>query len=92
MNNEIIIARNLTKKYGTLLAVKNISFKIWEGDFFGFLGPNGAGKTTTVKMLTGLTSITAGEVKIFNKDIVKNAKFIKKESVLLKILPIYSLI
>ena len=78
MNNEIIIARNLTKKYGTLLAVKNISFKIWEGDFFGFLGPNGAGKTTTVKMLTGLTSITAGEVKIFNKDIVKNAKFIKK--------------
>ncbi len=78
MNNEIIIARNLTKKYGTLLAVENISFKIWEGDFFGFLGPNGAGKTTTVKMLTGLTSITAGEVKVFNKDIVKNAKFIKK--------------
>ncbi len=78
MNNEIVSARNLTKKYGTLLAVKNISFKIRRGDFFGFLGPNGAGKTTTVKMLTGLTSISAGEVKIFNKDIVKDAKFIKK--------------
>lgn len=78
MNNEIVIARNLTKKYGTLLAVKNISFKIQRGDFFGFLGPNGAGKTTTVKMLTGLTSISAGKVKIFNKDIVKDAKFIKK--------------
>ncbi len=78
MNNEIVSARNLTKKYGTLLAVKNISFKIRRGDFFGFLGQKGVGKTTTVKMLTGLTSISAGEVKIFNKDIVKDAKFIKK--------------
>ncbi len=78
MNNEIISTKNLTKKYGTLLAVKSISLKIFKGDFFGFLGPNGAGKTTTVKMLTGLTSISEGEVKIFNKDIVKNAKYIKK--------------
>ncbi len=78
MSNEIIIARNLTKKYGTVLAVNNISFKIRKGDFFGFLGPNGAGKTSTVKMLTGLTSISAGEVKIFDKDVVKDAKFIKK--------------
>ena len=78
MNNEIISTKNLTKKYGTLLAVKSISLKIFKGDFFGFLGPNGAGKTTTVKMLTGLTSISEGEIKIFNKDIVKNAKYIKK--------------
>jgi len=78
MNNEIIVAKNLSKRYGTSLAVKNVSFKILKGDFFGFLGPNGAGKTTTVKMLTGLTSISAGEVKIFNQDIIKNAKFIKK--------------
>ncbi len=78
MSNEIICAKNLAKKYGTSLAVKNISFEILKGDFFGFLGPNGAGKTTTVKMLTGLTSISAGDVKIFNKDIIKNAKFIKK--------------
>ena len=78
VNDEIVVVRNLTKKYGTVLAVKNVSFKIRRGDFFGFLGPNGAGKTTTVRMLTGLTSITAGEVKIFNKDILKDAKFIKK--------------
>lgn len=60
------------------MAVNNVSFKIQRGDFFGFLGPNGAGKTSTIKMLTGLTSISAGEVKIFNKDIIKDAKFIKK--------------
>jgi len=79
MNKNIISVNNLTKQYGQSTAVKNISFNVMQGDFFGFLGPNGAGKTTTVKMLTGLTSLSSGNIQIFDKDINKNAKFIKKK-------------
>lgn len=45
---------NLTKKFGAKLAVDNVSFKVNDGEIFGFLGPNGAGKSTTIKMITGL--------------------------------------
>ncbi len=62
---------NLTKKYGGLTAVFNISFNVKKGEIFGFLGPNGAGKTTTIRVLTGLTKPTEGEAKIFNYDIEK---------------------
>jgi len=54
----------LTKIYGSLLAVDHISFEVRQGEVFGFLGPNGAGKTTTIRMLTGLTHPTAGQVHI----------------------------
>ncbi|RLG39652.1 MAG: ABC transporter ATP-binding protein, partial [Thermoproteota archaeon] len=53
-------ARNLTKYYGSLLAVDHISFEVREGEIFGFLGPNGAGKTTTIRMLCGLSKISDG--------------------------------
>ena len=59
-----IEANNLSKKYGKLLAVDSISFKVKEGEIFGFLGPNGAGKTTTINMIIGLSKITAGKVKV----------------------------
>ncbi|MCK4686979.1 MAG: ATP-binding cassette domain-containing protein, partial [Candidatus Lokiarchaeota archaeon] len=45
---------NLTKKFGDLIAVNNVSFKIFEGEIVGILGPNGAGKTTTIRLLTGI--------------------------------------
>ncbi len=61
----------LTKYYGNLLAVNNISFKVIKNEIFGFLGPNGAGKTTTIRMLTGLTKPTNGTAKIFGYDILK---------------------
>jgi len=51
---------NLTKYYGKLRAVDQISFKVKKADIFGFLGPNGAGKTTTIRMLTGVTKPTSG--------------------------------
>ena len=58
---------NLTRFYGNLKAVDNLSIKIMPGKIFGFLGPNGAGKTTTIKMIMGLINQTEGEI-IINGD------------------------
>lgn len=66
-----ISIQNLTKYYhGSFLALKNISFDIKEGEFFGFLGPNGAGKTTTINILTGLANFNQGSVKVFGRNVV----------------------
>lgn len=63
--SDIIVARELTKKFGDLTAVDRISFTIKEGELFGFLGPNGAGKTTTINMLTTLIKPTSGEAYVY---------------------------
>jgi multidrug/hemolysin transport system ATP-binding protein len=60
----IISVRNLSKKYGTLLAVDNISFDVAEGSLFAFLGPNGAGKTTTINIICTLLGPSSGEVDV----------------------------
>ena len=57
----VIVARNLTCRFGDFTAVDNVSFTIERGEIFGFVGSNGSGKTTTMKMLTGLLAPTAGE-------------------------------
>lgn len=64
-----IIVENLTKNYGTLKAVDNISFEIHHGEIVGFLGPNGAGKTTTMRILTSYLAPTSGDVIIEGKNI-----------------------
>ncbi len=74
-----IKVNNLTKKYGQLIAVDNITFQVEKGEVFGFLGPNGAGKTTTIKILTGLTKPTKGEAEIFGHNIEKETIQAKKE-------------
>ena len=73
MNSEeyAIVIENLVKKYGDLLAVNNISFKIRKGEIFAFLGPNGAGKTTTVEILEGIRKKTSGKAYVLGKDIDK---------------------
>ena len=60
----VIEAKDLTKTYGSAVAVDHISFTVGRGEIFGLLGPNGAGKTTTILMLLGLTDISAGEVRV----------------------------
>jgi ABC-2 type transport system ATP-binding protein len=60
---------NLTKKFGSLTALNNISFSVGEGETFGFLGPNGAGKTTTIRILTGVSRPSSGTATIFGHDI-----------------------
>lgn len=68
----MIEVSHLTKKYGPLVAVDDISFTAAEGEILGFLGPNGAGKTTTMNMITGYLSITDGSVSVGGYDILEN--------------------
>jgi ABC-2 type transport system ATP-binding protein len=60
----VIEVNNLTKKFGEVIAVDNLSFQVNEGEVLGFLGPNGAGKTTTIRMLAGIISPTAGNASV----------------------------
>ncbi|QOT17873.1 ABC transporter ATP-binding protein [Paenarthrobacter sp. YJN-5] len=64
----VISARNLTKTYGELIAVDNISFDVPAGESFGLLGPNGAGKSTTMKMIGGVSQRTSGTLDIMGLD------------------------
>jgi ABC-2 type transport system ATP-binding protein len=66
--NAIIETEELTKIYNGAVAVDRLTFKINEGEVFGFLGPNGAGKTTTLLMLLGLTEPTSGKVRVLGLD------------------------
>lgn len=61
-------ASGLSKRFGDVEAVKDVSFKVPQGEFFGFLGPNGAGKTTTIRMLTGLITPDSGTAHIIGVD------------------------
>jgi ABC-2 type transport system ATP-binding protein len=67
MSTTILQARELTKRYGTLTAVQNLSLEVKEGEVFGLLGPNGAGKTTSINMLCGLLKPDSGQVSIHGK-------------------------
>ena len=60
----VLSVSNLTKEYGNKKVVNNINFSVFAGQVFGFVGPNGAGKSTTIRMITGLTPITSGDVQI----------------------------
>lgn len=68
----MIELRGVTKKFGSLTAVDDITLSVPQGEFFGFLGPNGAGKTTTIKMMAGLFAPTSGQIIINGYDVVKN--------------------
>ncbi len=74
----MVEVKNLTKKYGSHLAVSDVSFNIKKGEVIGFLGPNGAGKSTIMNILTGYLSLTSGEVKIDGFDIMENPEQAKK--------------
>lgn len=68
----IIEVKNLTRKFGDLTAVNDISFSVPAGEVFAFLGPNGAGKTTTIKMLTTLIKPTSGEIFLNQHNVTEN--------------------
>jgi ABC-2 type transport system ATP-binding protein len=65
----VLQTRGLTKRYGSLVAVKDLSLEVHEGEVFGFLGPNGAGKTTSINMMCGLLKPDAGQVLIHGASI-----------------------
>lgn len=74
----MVYVHNLTKRYGSLVAVENLSFRLDRGDVLGFLGPNGAGKTTTMRIITGYMPPTKGTVHIEGVDIFDNPLQAKK--------------
>lgn len=74
----MIEVTGLSKRYGTYLAVENVSFSIDKGEVVGFLGPNGAGKSTIMNILTGYLSLTQGKVTIDGFDIAENPEEAKK--------------
>ena len=73
---DIIETKNLTKFYGKIKGVENLTFSVKKGEIFGFLGPNGAGKTTTIRTLLGYLNPTSGEhiflVKTLRKTSLKS--------------------
>ena len=75
----MIQVRNVTKKYGSTIAVNDISFDVKDGEIVGFLGPNGAGKSTTMNMITGFIEPTKGQIIINGNDISKRPRKAKKE-------------
>lgn len=74
----MIITRNLTKKFGDLIAVDNLNLSIEKGELFSLLGLNGAGKTTTIKMLSCLIQPTSGDATILDKNLITDSQFIKQ--------------
>ena len=73
----MIHTESLTKRFGDLTAVEDVSLDIDEGEVFGFLGPNGAGKTTTVRMLASLISVTNGRAEVAGFDVSNPAEALK---------------
>jgi ABC-2 type transport system ATP-binding protein len=77
MENAIRLT-NLVKKYGTVMAVENLSLEVRPGTMFGFLGPNGSGKSTTIGCLTGLLDPTAGEIEILGSRFTTESAALKR--------------
>jgi ABC-2 type transport system ATP-binding protein len=76
--NKVITVRNLVKRFGSFVANDNLTFEVFEGEIFGFLGANGAGKTTAIRILSGLSSPTSGEVIVAGFNAKRDAEKIKK--------------
>jgi ABC-2 type transport system ATP-binding protein len=73
-----IETKSLTKSFGDLVAVNDISFSVEKGEIFGFLGPNGAGKSTTMMIFTTLLKPTSGQALVAGFDVMKNAKHVRE--------------
>lgn len=74
----ITVFKDVSKFYGTHLALDHVNFEIEKGEIIGLLGPNGAGKTTAIKALVGLVPIDSGEIILFNENFKKNENSIKR--------------
>ncbi len=79
MQNAAIQTHSLTRRFGELTAVDDVSFTVAPGQFFGFLGPNGAGKSTTIKMLTGLLEPSSGSIEILGQTFSASSLDLKRQ-------------
>jgi ABC-2 type transport system ATP-binding protein len=78
MPEDIILAKNLTKRFDSFTAVDHISFSVKAGEVVGYLGPNGSGKTTTIRMLLGLLRPSEGEATVLGYDIVHQSERVRE--------------
>jgi len=74
----MIQAHGLSKQFGKLSAVRDLTLEVGAGEVFGFLGPNGAGKTTTIRMLTGLVRPTSGTARVAGFDVARQTQDVKR--------------
>jgi len=74
----VIQIQRLSKFYGKITGVQNISFDVHQGEVFGFLGPNGAGKTTTIRLILDLLRPSAGTIEIFGINLAQNSFEIRR--------------
>jgi ABC-2 type transport system ATP-binding protein len=77
MNDAAVVANNLTRKFGNLVAVDRLSFTVARGEVFGLVGPDGAGKTTTLRMLCGLIDPDAGDAIVAGYRVTENLDAVK---------------
>jgi ABC-2 type transport system ATP-binding protein len=70
----LIAVRGLTKRFGDLTAIDNLSFEVYEGEIFGFLGPNGAGKSTTLNIICSLLSYDKGDIRVADFDLARDER------------------
>jgi len=80
MNNYAIRTENLTRNFGALRAVDNLTMQVPQGIVFGFLGPNGSGKTTTIRLLLGLLELSGGRAQVLGYDIASQADEVRLRS------------
>ncbi len=78
-NEHSVIVENLTKRFGTFVAVDRITFQAQRGEIFGFLGPNGAGKSTTIRVLCGLLQPTSGRVRVAGVDVAVQPELVRQQ-------------
>jgi ABC-2 type transport system ATP-binding protein len=78
MVDKVITVKNMVKKFGQFTANDNLNFEVYKGEIFGFLGANGAGKTTAIRILSGLSRPTSGEVIVAGFNALKQPEEIKK--------------
>jgi ABC-2 type transport system ATP-binding protein len=74
----VIVADELTRRFGDFVAVDRLSFAVGSGEIFGFLGPNGAGKTTAIRMLIGLLEPSAGSARVAGHDVTREPDAVKR--------------
>jgi ABC-2 type transport system ATP-binding protein len=78
VNEPAVLARGLTRRFGDLVAVRDLDLEIPAGEVFGLLGPNGSGKTTTIRMLCGLLDPTSGTARVAGVDVSEAPELIKQ--------------
>ncbi|MGD0695499.1 MAG: ABC transporter ATP-binding protein [Terriglobia bacterium] len=78
-NEQSVVVENLTKRFGTFVAVDSIRFQAHRGEIFGFLGPNGAGKSTTIRILCGLLRPTSGRASVAGIDVAAHPEAVRQQ-------------